>query len=135
MNGKSKIWALALLLGVLLLGGVAGAAVDRILVRESAAAEARERRDSDRDRRGRYLDWLSAELELTDEQRSQVATIVDSHREQTHALWRDLRPRYEEMKSQLRSEIRDVLTEDQSAAYQALLEREADRHRGRRGRE
>ena len=40
MNGKSKISALALLLGVLLLGGVAGAAMDRLLVRESAAAEA-----------------------------------------------------------------------------------------------
>ena len=76
MNGKSKAWALALLVAVFLLGGVAGAAVDRMLVgdREVSSGE-RGRSGGDRDRRRSYTDWLAAELSLTDEQRG-VAQVL-----------------------------------------------------------
>ncbi|NIR44550.1 MAG: hypothetical protein GWN99_09675 [Gemmatimonadetes bacterium] len=128
MNGKSKIWAAALLGVALVLGGVSGAALDRALLRDSASAESRDRdRDRDRDRRGRYLDWLAAELDLTEDQRSQVESIIERHREQVSALWRETRPRFEELKQQLRSEIRDLLTEEQLEAYEALLRKSDER--------
>jgi hypothetical protein len=127
MNGKSKLWALALLIGVLVLGGVGGAAVDRSLADSACPAANRDRRSrEDRDRG--YLDWLSSELALTPEQRAEVEKRVERHRAAVRELWGEMRPRFEAMKSELRNDIREVLNEDQIAAYDSLLER-ADRHR------
>ncbi len=124
MNGKSKMWALALLVGVLLLGGAAGAAADRVLADETACSTADSRGD-----RGSYLDWLAAELDLTDEQRAQAETTVERHRERISALWREVRPRFEQMKAELRQEIQDGLTQEQQARYDELLKSQPKRWR------
>jgi Spy/CpxP family protein refolding chaperone len=129
MNGKPRAWALAFIVGVLLLGGVAGAAIDRTLIRETAVAATGSRCGDARDQRRSYLDWLSTELALTEEQRAQVEVIVEQHREQVSALWRETRPRFEELKSQVRADIREVLNEEQQVNYQALLEKQSERHR------
>jgi hypothetical protein len=137
MNGKSRAWALALLVAVFMLGGVAGAAVDRILVgdREVSSGQ-RGRSGGDRDRRRSYLDWLGAQLELSDEQKTEVQGILERHQEQMSDLWREWRPRYEELQEQARAEIRGVLSEEQAAAYDALLERQRQRReRDNRGRD
>jgi Spy/CpxP family protein refolding chaperone len=131
INGRSKAWALGLLVGVLLLGAVAGAAVDRVLLRDAAVTQTRERRDGDRDRRTRYIDWLTAELGLTEQQRAQVDAIVERNREQVAALWQETRPRYEELQSHLRQEIREILNDEQRAKYQELLEKQAAERRRR----
>ncbi len=131
MNGKPKAWALALLVGALLLGGVAGAAVDRLLIGEPAVAE-EARRAGDRDRRRSELEWLSSELDLSAEQRERMGAIVEGHRAQMSALWRETRPRFEELRSQLRDDIREVLNADQRAAYEALIQKHEERHRRRR---
>lgn len=128
MNGKSKGWAIGFLAIVLLLGGVSGAALDRAFVRKATTSE----REARRDRRQGYLNWLSSELDLTTEQRTQVQTIVEGYHEQVSALWRETNPRFESMKSQVRAEIREVLDEEQKAKYQALLEKQAERHRHNR---
>jgi hypothetical protein len=131
INGKSKAWALGLLVGVLLLGAVAGAAVDRVFLRDAAVTQTRDRRDGDRDRRTRYIDWLTAELRLSDQQRAQVDTIVERNREQVSALWLETRPRFEELQAQLRQQIRGILTDAQSAKYDDLLEKQAASRRHR----
>jgi hypothetical protein len=129
MNGKSRAWALALLVAVFLVGGAAGAAVDRMLVgdREVSSGQ-RGRTSGDRDRRRSYLDWLGAQLELSEQQRAEVQGILERHRDQVSGLWREMRPRYEELQQQARAEIRGLLTEDQAAAYDALLQRQRERH-------
>ena len=134
MNGRSKTWAMALLVGVLLLGGIAGAAVDRTVIGAAScpAAEGKgSRGDRDDDRYAGYLDWLSGELSLSAEQRAEVERRIEAHRSSVKELWREMRPRYEEMKAQLRNEIRAVLNEDQVAAYEALLEKDSDKRRHR----
>lgn len=132
INGKSKLWALALLLGVLSLGVVAGALVDRSVISGPACTTSADDRRSRGDRDRGYLDWLSAELALTVEQRSQVEQLIDNHRTAVRELWREMRPRYEERKAQLRSEIREVLNAEQAAVYDALLEKDKDSDRRRR---
>jgi len=133
MNGKSKGWAVTLLLGVLLLGGVAGATLDRVLIRPTASDTRSEGRGGgDRDRRQAYLEWLTSELDLTQEQQAQVQSIIEEHREQVSALWRETHPRFDELQSQARTEIRQALTEEQQVKYEALLEKQAERHRNRR---
>lgn len=129
MNGKSKAWALALLVGVLILGAVAGVGVDRLLIGQPGAAVASSRARGERDRRQGHLDWLAAELELTDEQRTQVEAIVERNRQEMAALWHEMQPRFEELKSQARAETRALLNEEQLAAYERLLQREAERRR------
>lgn len=132
MNGKSKARALALLLGAFLLGGVAGATLDRSFARVSTPETSEGRRGDDRTRRESYLDWLSAELALSHDQRQRVAAILEGHREEVASLWRETRPAFEELQTRLRAEVREVLSEDQQTAYEALLARERERHRRRR---
>ncbi len=122
MSVKPKAWALALLAMVLLLGGAAGALVDRTLAGEPACV-AREAR-SDSHRRTAYLDRLTEELQLSGEQRAQVQSIVDRHRESMSALWHEMRPRFEAMKTELRSEVKDVLSAEQRAEYEELIRNE-----------
>jgi len=129
MNGKSKAWALALLLGVLMLGAVAGIGVDRLLISQPGAAVQPSRARGERDRRQAHLDWLAAELQLTEEQRAQLEAIVERNRQEMAALWQDMQPRFEALKSQARAETRALLNEEQLAAYEELLEREAERRR------
>jgi hypothetical protein len=131
MNGKSKAWAMALLLGTLLLGAVGGAAVDRLLISREATAATERDRSGERDRRRDYLAWLSAELQLDAAQQEQVGAIVERHRELTSALWKETKPRFEELREQLREEIRAQLTDEQLPKYEELLQRHSERHRRR----
>jgi Spy/CpxP family protein refolding chaperone len=135
MIGKSKAWALTLLLVVLLMGGAAGAAIDRMLVSDRATAENRDRPGDDRDHRRSYIEWLAAELTLTDDQRANIEVLVEQYREQVSAQWKEMRPKFEEFQTQLRAEIRDILTEEQLEAYEALLAKESERRHSRRGRQ
>jgi Spy/CpxP family protein refolding chaperone len=135
MNGKSKAWAVALLLSVLILGGVIGAAMERFVSGRPTTEARQEHLRGERDRREAYLDWLAAELDLTDEQRAQVEAIVERQRAEMAKVWQELRPRFEELKSQARAETRALLNEEQLAAYEELLQREAERRpRGHEGR-
>jgi len=130
MNGRSKAWALALLVGAFLLGGVTGAVLDRTLAGK-AAREASENRRS-RDRGTSYLDWLTQELALSEQQRNEVAAILEQNREEVAALWAETRPAFEEVRNRLRAEVRELLTAEQQVAYDELIATERDRHRRRR---
>jgi Spy/CpxP family protein refolding chaperone len=127
MIGKSKTWAMALLAGALLLGGAAGVAVDRLAL--GAGRPSAERRGGERDRRAAFMDWLSQELKLSPEQRAQIEMTLERHREAVSAIWSETRPRYEQLRSQLRDSIRATLSEEQRQAYEALLQREEERRR------
>lgn len=129
MNGRSKLWAIGLLLGVLALGGVVGATADRLILDRDDCRVAERDRDRDGDRRKRYLDWLSTELDLSADQRARVEAVVDRHRERMSEFWKEVRPRFEEMKDELRTDIRAVLSADQRARYEELLEEREKRHR------
>lgn len=128
MNGTSRAWALALLVAVFLVGGVAGVAVDRTLFVDREVSSDQGRRPGDRgDRRRSYLDWLAAELQLSEQQKTEVQAILERHREQVSEVWGEMRPKYEELQEQARAEIRSLLSEEQMAAYDALLERQRER--------
>ncbi|MDP2577359.1 MAG: hypothetical protein V3U38_05685 [Gemmatimonadota bacterium] len=120
MKITSKVWAGALLAGVLLLGSALGATTARLVDSESRARTATGERQSPR--REGYLDWLSAELALSTDQQSQVETIVERHRERMATLWREMRPQFEQTKSDFRAEMTSVLEEDQRARFAELVE-------------
>lgn len=132
MMEKPRTLALALLIGALALGTTAGVAVDRLVARPGACPTDQSRRHNGRDDRSSYLEWLTAQLELTVEQRSHVERTVDEHRTAVTALWREMRPEFEALKARLREDIRTVLDDQQREAYDALLAREAERRRRRK---
>lgn len=122
---------MALVFAALLLGAVSGAAIDRILISSEATAAPERARSGERDRRRDFLAWLSTELQLDAAQQEQVGAIVERHRELTSALWRETKPRFDELRQQLRDDIRKQLTDEQRLKYEELLQRHSERHRRR----
>ncbi len=118
MTITSKARAAVLLLAVLLLGGLLGATTVRMLEGDAGTHPRRTMRPGHEG----YMEWLTAELDLTPEQRAEVNAIVSEHRERMAELWRELRPRFETVKRDFRREVGAVLNEDQRARFEELLE-------------
>ena len=122
MLNRSKLAAVGLLAAVFLAGGLAGWGG-----RDAA----------DRDRgRGRHgpdamVAYLGRELDLTSAQRESVRAILDRHRPETEALWAQVRPRFDSIKTRVRAEIDAQLTPAQREKHQRLID-EAEHHRRER---
>ncbi len=123
---REKILAAVLLAGALALGGALGAAGY-----SWAAGDDRCARPGGRES---YVDRLTTELRLSPEQRGQVIVILERQREELAAIWREVKPRTEEIRQAARAEIRGVLTPEQQERYTELLQR-SERERARRGKE
>jgi hypothetical protein len=119
MPNKSKLSAVALLAVVFLAGGAAG-----WFLGESS--------DHDDRPRGRGPDamvaYLTRELTLTPAQSDSVRAIFARHHPEIEALWAQVRPRFDSIKTVVRAEIDAQLTPDQRARHQRLVE-EAEHHR------
>ena len=110
MLNKSKAWAVGLLIAVAAAGFAAGVAV------QSWAS-----------RRGRgdgYSGYLTRELGLSAAQHDSVAAILRRHRPEMHAIFMTIRPQIDSARVRVSDEIRRLLTPEQQAAYQRLLDRD-----------
>lgn len=121
MPNQSKLAALALLLVVFVIGGTAGWVINE---------------GAERDRRGRrrgpdaMVERLGRELDLSAAQRDSVRAIFVRHHPETEALWAEVRPRFDSIKTRVRGEIAAQLTPEQQARYQRLLEEMEHQRRG-----
>jgi Spy/CpxP family protein refolding chaperone len=120
MLTRSKFAALALLAAVFVAGGAAGWGA-----RENGRCEARGRRGPDA-----MVEHLGRELGLTPAQRDSVRAIFERHHPEVEALWAQVRPRFDSVKTRVRGEVAAQLTPDQQARYQRLLEDAEHRRRG-----
>jgi len=116
-------------------GLTAGLALDR--APEAAPAQAEGRSESGergrRDRGSRSL--LVEQVGLTAEQKSQVDAIVEYSRKRMRDLENETQPLYHAIIEETRTAIKEVLTEEQRVAYDALLaERAREREERRRSR-
>lgn len=68
----------------------------------------------------RMLKRFSSKLDLTPEQRKQVATILDAKREKIKALHSEIRPEFEEIRTSTKAEIRRLLTPEQQEKFDQL---------------
>ena len=75
--------------------------------------------------------YLSRELDLSDAQRDSVRAIFARHRPETDSLWARVRPRFDSIKARMRTEINAVLTPEQRARHEQLIE-QAEHHRKER---
>jgi len=74
---------------------------------------------------------LSQELDLSAEQKDQLARILDESRQQMEELNRTLRPRFREIRDDTRNQIRDLMSGGQVDAFNAVVEKWDARRRKR----
>ena len=79
---------------------------------------------------GRVIDRVG----LSATQKTSVDSLVAYHRGRMKDLDREFRPRYRAVISDLREEIKGVLTDDQRSMYETLLEEHDAEHHSRRSR-
>jgi Spy/CpxP family protein refolding chaperone len=112
--GRTRLVGFALIAVTFLVGGLAGAAFDRVLTAESV------RRDAPRgeERRGHIID----QVDMHSEQRAAIDVILERRSERMKAAWSEISPRLEAITDSARLEIMAVLTPEQRAEYEARLE-------------
>lgn len=121
---RARLLGFGLLAVTFVVGALAGAAVDRAVSREDGAAQARaERRENDDGRR-----YIIDRVEMSEGQRATIDSILHLRVERMQDVWREVEPRLDAITDSTRMEIMAVLTPDQRAEYERML----DRRRGAR---
>lgn len=115
---KSTRTATLLLLAAFVLGAVAGGAALALYGRPPRMGPGHSPGSSG------YLSRLSKELELTPVQRDSVGAILKRYEPRMDSIWQDIRPRFETVRGELRSDINAQLTPEQQGHYAELLKRQ-----------
>jgi hypothetical protein len=119
MLNRSKAWAIALLAAVFVVGAAAGWCL------RGWTAEGREPRYRDTNT---MVAYLAKELSLSAAQRDSVRAVLGHHRGELEALWREVHPRFDSLRTVMRAEISAALTPAQQSRYRDLVVR-AERQR------
>ena len=72
---------------------------------------------------------MRQELNLTDQQASDVRTILDQTRNEYRALREELRPRFETPRLNARTKIRALLNAEQQKKFDALVAQQDAEHK------
>ena len=90
-----------------------------------------ERTDYKRTSSTRYptLDLMAQELGLTTEQKEKIQEIFKNNEERFKTLRKDMNERLRDMRVQLNNEIKSVLTEEQQAKYEAMIQKYHDQRK------
>ena len=114
LTGHTRLKVWLVLLVVFVLGSVTGAALTG-LYRSRASGDLRERTMHE------HFEKMRQELNLTDQQTSQVRAILDETRNEYRALRSELKPRFEEPRQKARARIRALLTPEQQQKFDAMV--------------
>lgn len=118
MLHRSKLYAAGLLVAVFAAGiavgaGVSAAATDR-------RPDSRERRTSERPS---YADRLERELALSPVQRDSVDQIIAAYEDSMSAMWTELRPRMDALRTAIRQNVAGLLDSTQQESYRVYMHR------------
>jgi hypothetical protein len=132
MLNRSKLWAAGFLLAVFAAGGVVGGAATAW----GGSAISDDARRPDRDERSRrggsYSERLEVDLGLNSQQRAAVDTVLERQQTAMRKLWTEYSPRFDSLRQDVRSQIMDILDQEQQDRYRELIAR-SDRRRHREG--
>lgn len=122
---RLKIWLVVV--GVFLLGGVTGAALDSVYRLRASGGERAHGRRGQRDTK-KLFEEMKRDLSLTEEQAGQIRTVLDETRNEYRALREKCRPQYDAARADARTRIRALLTPEQQQKFDAkTAERDARR--------
>lgn len=117
--GRTKLIMWTVLVAVFLLGSVTGAALTG-LIRSRASGGARDSHERSSSER---FAKMRAELNLTDQQTTEIKSILDDTKNEYKALRTELKPRFDEPRLKARAKIRALLTPEQQQKFDALVAR------------
>jgi len=126
-RGSTRLKILLVLFAVFLLGGVTGASLASFY-RLRGGHERHERRKGGGNREDRIFESMRRDLNLTEQQATEIRAILDQTRNDYRALRAEVRPRYDAVRQNARTRIRALLTPEQQKLFDArAAERDARR--------
>ncbi|MFB0566309.1 MAG: Spy/CpxP family protein refolding chaperone [Candidatus Aminicenantaceae bacterium] len=119
MKNHYKFWIIISLV-IVFAAGVAGG-----IILERNFIDKKPKRISKRRNHVRFptLDTMSQELSLTAEQQEQIREIFTNNEEKFKNLRSQMRKQLSYMRSLLKSDIKEVLTDDQNSKFEAMIEK------------
>ncbi|OLC45641.1 MAG: hypothetical protein DMD29_01755 [Gemmatimonadetes bacterium] len=117
MFNRSKAWAAVLLAAVFVAGGAAGWGI-------AAWRDPRGHRGGP----DAMVNYLDDHLRLSAAQKDSVRAVLARHRPEMEALWREVHPRFDSIRTVIRSEISRQLTPGQRDEYVRLLAEQEHQH-------
>ena len=122
--------AILYLIAIFVLGVVVGLLGERLIERRWGREH-----ESWKERRAKVVDRFSRELNLTPEQRDQLARILDETGQRYQTLHEQVRNQYNEIRQSGRQRIREILTPEQRTRFEEIakkLDEERRRYERRR---
>jgi Spy/CpxP family protein refolding chaperone len=123
---RSRFAAALLLLGVFAAGTVAGG-IGVTIAEHRGVGPGRNRGGRDG-----YVDRLTVLLDLSATQQDSIRAILQRHEPIMDSMWREVRPRFDSVRNEVRAAIRAQLTPEQRQRYNDSLERRSREDRARR---
>ena len=124
---RLKIWLVVV--GVFLLGGVTGAALDSVYRLKARGVERHDGRGGQRNKE-KLFEEMKSDLGLTDQQATEIHAILEETRNEYRALREKCRPQYDAARAAARTRIRALLNPEQQQKFDARAA-ERDARRGR----
>ena len=116
-RGTTRLKILLVLLVVFILGGVTGASLDSIYRTRG------DRREGVRGKGGvredKIFQRMRSDLNLSEQQATEIRAILDQTRNDYRALRTEVRPRYDAVRQNARTRIRALLTPEQQKLFDA----------------
>lgn len=134
-NGKrARLIGSALLILMFVVGGLAGAAVSRVLsaddAKEQLSGKPRERGSRGGPRRLLEDTTFAREIGLTTAQRAEIKTILDRRDDEAKKMWSEFEPRLKSFGQEVHEEVSAVLTPEQRTRLDAAIaQRRANKQR------
>lgn len=114
---RLKIWLV--IIGVFILGGASGVLLDGVY-RLRASGNARQEMHNNHHAE-EVIEHMKSDLNLSDDQVTQVRAILDQTRNDYHALRAEVRPRYDAVRQNARVKIRALLNAEQQRKFDAKV--------------
>jgi hypothetical protein len=119
MKNNYKFWIIFSLVIVFLAGLLGGILFDRYVIDKKPTKRTRGKISV----RFPTLEMMAQELKLTSDQQEQIREIFKNNEERIKTVRKDINERFLSMRTQLRSEIFDVLNEEQKLKFEAMIKK------------
>jgi Spy/CpxP family protein refolding chaperone len=119
MKNSNKFWIILSLILVFAAGVIAGVLFENHILDKKPRRSERERSPD----RHPTLGMLAEELSLTDEQQEKFREIFKNNEERLKKIRGQIHELYDSLRDQLKEEIDSVLTEEQRAKFQAMIDK------------
>jgi len=121
MKNHYKFWIILSLILVFAAGITGGIFIDKLIIQKGMRGE------RGRPSPHRSMEMMAKELNLSSEQQEKIREIFKNNEERLKSLRKDFFDHLSEIRTQLKNEIKNILSEEQGKKFEAMIEREESR--------